>query len=125
SVVPLAVLFHWHHQRPVELEIHSAIGQRFEAANREYRYVATLALRERGLAAREALPVLIESLNDPYYLVRMGVVKTLGQLGSEAKPAVPALTRLLGETSDEPLRRALVHALQNVEPGNTRQVEEE
>jgi HEAT repeat protein len=93
--------------------------------NREYRYVATLALRERGLAAREALPVLIESLNDSYYLVRMGVVKTLGQLGSEAKPAVPALTRLLDETSDEQLRRALVHALQNIEPGNVRQVEEE
>src|SRR5438876_3238487 len=93
--------------------------------NREYRYVATMALRERGLAAREALPVLIENLNDPYYLVRMGVVKILGQLGSEAKPAVPALTRLLEETSDEPLRRALVQALQNIEPGNTRQVEEE
>jgi HEAT repeat protein len=93
--------------------------------NREYRYVATLALRERGLAAREALPVLIESLNDPYYLVRMGVVKTLGQLGSEAKPAVPALTRLLEETSDEQLRRALVRALQNIEPGNARQTEEQ
>ena len=93
--------------------------------NREYRYVATLALRERGLAAREALPVLIESLSDPYYLVRMGVVKTVGQLGSEAKPAVPALTRLLDETSDEPLRRALVRALQNIEHGNARQVEGE
>ena len=93
--------------------------------NCEYRYVATLALRERGLAAREALPVLIESLNDPYYLVRMGVVKTLGQLGSEAKPAVPALTRLLEETSDEQLRRALVRALQNIEQGNVRQAEEE
>jgi len=91
--------------------------------NREYRYVATLALRERGLAAREALPVLIENLNDPYYLVRMGVVKTLGQLGSEAKPAVPALTRLLEETSDEPLRRALVQALQNIERGNAQQIE--
>src|SRR5437867_3527598 len=74
--------------------------------NREYRYVATLALRERGLAAREALPVLIESVNDPYYLVRMGVVKTLGQLGSEAKPAVHALVQLLEETSDDQLRRA-------------------
>ena len=93
--------------------------------NREYRYVATLALRERGLAAREALPVLIESLDDPYYLVRMGVVKTLGQLGAEAKAAVPALTRLLEEASDEPLRRALVHALLNIEPGNARQVEGE
>jgi len=91
--------------------------------NREYRYVATLALRERGLAAREALPVLIENLNDPYYLVRMGVVKILGQLGSEAKPAVPALTRLLEETSDEPLRRALVQALQNIERGNAQQIE--
>jgi hypothetical protein len=91
--------------------------------NREYRYVATLALRERGLGIREALPVLIESLNDSYYLVRMGVVKTLGQLGPEAKAAVPALTRLLEETSDEPLRRALVHALQNIEPGDARQVE--
>jgi len=91
--------------------------------NREYRYVATLALRERGLAAREALPVLIESLNDPYYLVRMGVVKTLGQLGSEAKPAAPALRRLLEETGDEQLRWAVVHALQNIVPGSDRQVE--
>jgi len=91
--------------------------------NREYRYVATLALRERGLAAREALPVLIESLNDSYYLVRMGVVKTLGQLGSEARPAVPALTRLLEETSDDPLRRAVVLSLQNIEPGNPRLLE--
>jgi hypothetical protein len=93
--------------------------------NREYRYVATLAFRERGAAAREALPVLIESLNDPYYLVRMGVVKTLDQIGAEAKPAVPALTRLLEETSDEPLRRALVHALQNIAPDNARRAEEE
>jgi len=93
--------------------------------NREYRYVATLALRERGLAAREALPVLIESLNDPYYLVRMGAVKTLGQLGSEAKPAVPALTRLLEETSDEQLRRAVLDVLQNIELGNARRGEEE
>jgi len=93
--------------------------------NREYRYVATLALRERGGAAREVLPVLIDSLNDPYYLVRMGVVKTLGQLGAEAKPAVPALTRLLEETSDEPLRRALVCTLQNIGPDSARQVKEE
>jgi hypothetical protein len=55
----------------------------------------------------------------------MGVVKTLGQLGSEAKPAIPALTRLLDETSDEQLRRALVHALQNIERGNARQAEEQ
>ena len=68
---------------------------------------------------------MIESLNDPYYLVRMGVVKTLGQLGSEAKPAVPALTRLLEETSDEPLHRALVCALQNIEPGEARLLEVE
>jgi len=91
--------------------------------NREYRYVATLALRERGLAAREALPVLIESVNDPYYLVRMGVVKALGQLGSEAKPAVPALVQLLEETSDDQLRRAVIHTLQNIEPGSDQQVE--
>jgi HEAT repeat protein len=93
--------------------------------NREYRYVATQALRERGLAARDALPDLIESLNDPYYLVRMGVVKTLGQLGPGAKPAVPALNRLLEETADELLRRAVIQALQNIEPGNGRHAETE
>jgi HEAT repeat protein len=93
--------------------------------NREYRYVATQALRERGLAARDALPDLIESLNDPYYLVRMGVVKTLGQLGSVGKPAVPALNRLLEETRDDLLRRAVIQALQNIEPGNGRQAEAE
>ena len=92
--------------------------------NREYRYVATVALRERGQAAREALPVLIESLNDPYYLVRMGVVKTLGQLGSEAKSSVPGLKRLLQETSDEPLRRAVLHSLQDIESGSARAGEE-
>jgi len=86
--------------------------------NREYRYVATLALRERGPAAREALPDLIDSLNDPYYLVRMGVVKTLGQLGAVGKPAVPALRRLLEATSDDQLRRAVVHALRNIEPSD-------
>ena len=91
--------------------------------NREYRYVATLALRERGPAAREVLPDLIDSLNDPYYLVRMGVVKTLGQLGSEARPALPVLTRLLEETNDEPFRRALLQTLQSIEPVNARQFE--
>jgi len=91
--------------------------------NREYRYVATLALRERGPAAREVLPDLIDSLNDPYYLVRMGVVKTLGQLGSEARPALPVLTRLLEETNDEPFRRALFQTLQSIEPANARQFE--
>jgi len=69
------------------------------------------------LAAREALPVLIESVNDPYYLVRMGVVKALGQLGSEAKPAVPALVQLLEETSDDQLRRAVIHTLQKHRAG--------
>ncbi|PYK99980.1 MAG: hypothetical protein DME19_06660 [Verrucomicrobia bacterium] len=93
--------------------------------NREYRYAATLALRERGLAAREALPVLIESLDDPYYLVQMGAVKTLGQLGSEAKAAAPALTRMLNQTTDEPLHRAILQALHCIEPISDPQVEKE
>ena len=58
-------------------------------------------------------------------VVRMGVVKALGQLGSEAKPAVPALVQLLEETSDDQLRRAVIHALQNIESGSGRQVEAE
>lgn len=86
--------------------------------NREYRYAATVALRERGRAAREALPDLIESLNDTYYMVQMGTVKAIGQLGPEGKSAAPALIRLLDQTSDEQLRQTIVLALQSLEPAN-------
>lgn len=86
--------------------------------NREYRYAATVALRERGPAAREALPDLIESLNDTYFMVQMGAVKAIGQLGTKAKPAAAALIRLLEQTTDETLRSAIVLALQRLEPLN-------
>ena len=89
--------------------------------NREYRYAATVALRERGLAAREALPDLIESLNETYFIVQMGAVKAIGQLGPDAQSAAPALTRLLEETTDEPLRSAIVLALHRVDPLNSPQ----
>ncbi len=93
-------------------------------------YANDTGLKRFELFIWTQLPVIIKSrllapIPAAQRLVRMGVVKTLGQLGSEAKPAVPALTRLLEETSDEPLRRALVHALLIIEPGNPRPVEAE
>jgi len=84
--------------------------------NREYRYAATVSLRERGLATREALPELIERLNGTCFIVQMGAAKAIAQLVTEAKSAAPALIRLLDETTDEPLRRAIVLALHRVDP---------
>ena len=93
-------------------------------------YAKDTGLKRFELFIWTQLPVIIKSrllapIPAAQRLVRMGVVKTLGQLGSEAKPAVPALTRLLEETSDEQLRRAVLDVLQNIELGNARRGEEE
>jgi HEAT repeat protein len=49
----------------------------------------------------EALPQLLEALQHPDKGVRLAVIYVLGQLGSEAATALPALERFLREEDDE------------------------
>jgi HEAT repeat protein len=51
--------------------------------------------------ASETVPLLIETLADKDYTLRMNVVQALGAYGPEAKDALPALRALQKETKDK------------------------
>ncbi len=60
--------------------------------------------------AAKTVPVLIAGLSSPIPQFRQGAAEALGELGSLAKEAVPALQKALND--DEPsVRRAAVHAI--------------
>jgi HEAT repeat protein len=60
------------------------------------------------------VPVLIEALKDQRVYVRRLIVESLGQIGPQAKDAVPALrTALQDEESD--IRRLAAKALEKIE----------
>ena len=56
---------------------------------------AATALGEMGVKAVEAVPSLIQALQDPYTQVCDAAVLALANLGSDAAPAVPALLQAL------------------------------
>ena len=59
------------------------------------RVTAAEALGQTGLAARAAIPSLIELLSDKEWKVRHAAAEVLEKMGPEAKAAIPALTELL------------------------------
>ena len=58
------------------------------------RQAAAKSLGEKGPAAVQAVPVLIEALDDPVDAVRGQAAWALGKVGPAARDAVPALIRL-------------------------------
>ncbi|MBK5254446.1 MAG: HEAT repeat domain-containing protein, partial [Vicinamibacteria bacterium] len=50
-------------------------------------------------------PGLIEALHDPSPLVRLHVVRALGNLGDSARTAVPALIEVLNGDPDREVRK--------------------
>ena len=73
-----------------------------------------IAIAARGAAAKEAVPVLIESLKTRTGRDREMCAWTLGEIGVEAKDAIPAL---IGSLKDEhaPARRDLAIAIVKVD----------
>lgn len=59
----------------------------------------------------DAVPVLIEALDDENYHVRAGAVFVLGRIGSDAKPASAKLEKLATEDEWEVVRDAAQFAL--------------
>ena len=53
------------------------------------------ALSRIGPPAKDAVPLLIERLDDPDEDVRQAAARALGQIGPAAAPAVPALVGLI------------------------------
>jgi HEAT repeat protein len=80
------------------------------------RWMAIVALGELGAAARDAVPALIEALEDPDAAVRWDAAKALGKLGPAAVRAVPALAAVVHEQSDAIVRNYAVAALGSIGP---------
>jgi HEAT repeat protein len=75
------------------------------------RWMAVVALGEMGATARDAVPALMEALEDDDSAVRWDAAKALGKLGPAAARAVPALVAVLHEQSDAIVRQYAVAAL--------------
>lgn len=73
----------------------------FKAAAPQTRNAAAYAISGMGPAARSAVPVLIEALEDPSPTVRFPVCIALREIGPEAAAAVPALEKVLLDPSDD------------------------
>jgi HEAT repeat protein len=80
------------------------------------RISAAKAVGQIGPEAREALPALIEIVNDEteHRGIRILAVKALGHMGPEAKTAVPSLTRLSVE-QDKLFKKAVQKALSDIQ----------
>ena len=64
---------------------------------RDIRLFVAQALRNIGPGAKEAVPVLIEALQDEDTGGRCLAVEVLGAMGTEARPAVPLLFKALND----------------------------
>ena len=81
------------------------------------------AIRRKSYAANMAIPVLIETLSDPEREVRFHAVIAFMEMGADASNAVPALTKVVGDTGVGAqtnnffyLRAAAARALGNIGP---------
>ena len=80
------------------------------------RWMAVVALGEMGAIARDAVPALIEALEDGDAAVRWDAAKALGKMGPAAASAVPALAAALHEHDDVIVRQYAVAALGKIGP---------
>lgn len=62
------------------------------------RYQAADELKKLGGGAKDALPELVEALQDPENSVRQLAAQAIGNLGQDGRPALPALLKVLQET---------------------------
>src|SRR5205814_106117 len=65
--------------------------------DREMRNAAALALSKMTPASRDALPALIQAVEDKEAPVRMNAVIALFRLKEEARPAIPVLVKALND----------------------------
>jgi HEAT repeat protein len=91
-------------------EVVPYLVQALRSTNKYRRIFASQSLELFGVEARAAVPALIEALDDPATHIR--AIRALGNIGPEAKQAVPSLEALL-MTVD---RYAAAAALHKIDP---------
>lgn len=76
------------------------------------RYLAFYTLRSMGPAAKEALPLMLQHLNDPDWIVRTETISALGTIHEQPDKIVPILQGLVQSNhSDEVLCCEAIQAL--------------
>jgi HEAT repeat protein len=97
--------------------VKSTIEGLIDGLDSQERDMRRAAVRSIGQLDTEGkyLPRLIRALNDPDDVVRCDVVKSLERMGSLAKPAVPALLKLLKD-KDRDVRTHAAEALLVIDP---------
>jgi HEAT repeat protein len=83
---------------------------------------AAIAVME---APKDAIPDLIECLKDDAYYVRAEAAVALGRMAPHAKAAVPALTELMKNDSNEKVRIHAAAALKRIDMQAVMQAEDD
>jgi HEAT repeat protein len=101
-------------------------------ADSDVRGTAAWKLREFPDHLDVVVPALIDSLTDVDWNVRFATISSLAHIGSQAKAAVPAITKRMLEDSDVGVRHAARFGLELIEctrvdwtrdPPNSKQIE--
>jgi HEAT repeat protein len=75
-----------------------------------------MALGRVSPPARQALPALVQALQDPDRDVRRAAGQALERIGPDAEQAVPALIKVMLGGDAEPVRQAAIKALVRADP---------
>jgi HEAT repeat protein len=106
-----------------------AIPALIEAAKAADKETASCAVQALAEISPATVPTLIEKLNDPDPAMRISAATALGKVGSTAKDAIPALTRLLNDNARgmptimgreygyESVSNAAAHAIERIDRG--------
>ena len=85
---------------------------------------AAFALAEMGKTVPEAIPYLIRALKTGTSRSRMSAVEALGNLGTKAESAIPALKSLVLKTNSKKIRAQMLEVLHKISGASEKWTEE-
>jgi HEAT repeat protein len=86
-------------------------------SSRCVRVLASAALWPLGLEEESPVPTMLEYLHDPFFSdKKYAVLEALGELGPEARIAIPELTQMVDPSRSIVERRAVAIAIRKIDP---------
>jgi hypothetical protein len=95
-------------------EVAAVVGRLLQAEDEYVRFESADTVGKLGTHAASLLPNLINNLSTNVVNVRYGCIKALGNIGAEAKSALPALERYLHDESGYVMREAASEAIRKI-----------